>query len=105
MLLHPHVNLNANDDDDLSMKKLAYVEIKMQISCSTTVQLISAFVFAILIVQALKYLNLKFQACTYLLCLCQTWLETSKANFLMSLLSQLRSFSKVMGQSGLSKQC
>ena len=35
---------------------------KTQISCAVTAQLISAFVFAIRIVQSLYYLNPKFQA-------------------------------------------
>ena len=38
-----------------------------QISCAVTAQLISAFVFAIRIVQSLYYLNPKFQASSHLL--------------------------------------
>ena len=44
-----------------------YAKTKMQISCAVTAQLISAFVFAIQIVQSLHYLNPKFQASSYLL--------------------------------------
>ena len=40
---------------------------KTQISCAVTAQLISAFVFAILIAQSLYYLNPKFQASSHLL--------------------------------------
>ena len=40
----------------------AYAKIKTQISCPVTAKLISAFVFAIRIVQSLNYLNPKFQA-------------------------------------------
>ena len=40
----------------------AYTKTKTQISCAVTAQLISAFVFAIRIVQSLFYLNPKFQA-------------------------------------------
>ena len=48
----------------LVMRKLdfAYAKTKMQISCSVTAQLISAFVFATLVVQFLFFLDLKFQA-------------------------------------------
>ena len=45
----------------------AYAKTKTQISCAVTSQLISAFVFAIRLVQALFYLNPKFQASSYLL--------------------------------------
>ena len=45
----------------------AYAKTKTQISCAVTAQLISAFVFAIQIVQSLYYLNLKFQASSHLL--------------------------------------
>ena len=45
----------------------AYAKTKTQISCAVTAQLISAFVFAIRIVQSLKYLNPKFQASSHLL--------------------------------------
>ena len=38
----------------------------MQISCAVTAELISAFVFAIRIVQSLFYLNTKFQAPSHL---------------------------------------
>ena len=40
---------------------------KTQISCTVSAQLISAFVFAIRIVQFLYYLNPKFQAFSHLL--------------------------------------
>ena len=40
---------------------------KTQISCAVTAQLISAFVFAIRIVQSLYYLNPNFQAAKHLL--------------------------------------
>ena len=40
----------------------AYAKTKTQISVAVTVKLISAFVFATLIVQSLYFLNLKFQA-------------------------------------------
>ena len=45
----------------------AYAKTKAQISCAVTAQLISAFVFAIRIIQSLYYLNLKFQASSHLL--------------------------------------
>ena len=41
---------------------LAYAKTKVHISFADTAQLISAFVFATLIVQSLYFLNLKFQA-------------------------------------------
>ena len=43
-------------------KNFAYVKIKMQISFAVTAKLISAFIFATLIVQFLFFLNLKFPA-------------------------------------------
>ena len=46
---------------------LAYEKTKTQISCAVTAQLISTFVFATLIVRFFFFLNLKFQACSYLL--------------------------------------
>ena len=45
----------------------AYVKTKTQISFAATAKLISAFVFALRIVQFLYYLNLKFQASSRLL--------------------------------------
>ena len=42
-------------------------EKKAQISCAVTAQLISAFVFATQIIQSLFFLNLNFQASSYLL--------------------------------------
>ena len=45
----------------------AYAKTKTQISFAVTAKLISAFVFAIRIVQSLYYLNLKFQASSHLL--------------------------------------
>ena len=45
----------------------AYAKTKTQISCAVTAQLISAFVFAMRIVQSLFYLNPKFQASSHLL--------------------------------------
>ena len=45
---------------------------KAQISCAVIAQLISAFVFAILIVPSLFFLNLKFQAFSLLLRLYRT---------------------------------
>ena len=45
----------------------AYAKTKTQISFAVTAKLISAFVFAIQIVQSLYYLNPKFQASNYLL--------------------------------------
>ena len=44
-----------------------YAKTKTQISCAVTAQLISAFVFAIRIVQSLYYLNPKFKASSHLL--------------------------------------
>ena len=66
--------------------------MRKQISCTLFVQLNSAFVFTIyiyIVVQSLYFLNLKFQASSYLLwlysrVLCQTWSKTSC--FLMTLL-------------------
>ena len=48
------------------------MKTKKQISCAVLAQLISAFVFAIRIVQSLYYLNSKFQASSHLL-----WLHSS----------------------------
>ena len=48
-------------------KTTCICETKTQISFAVTAKLISAFVFAIRIVQFLFYLNLKFQASSYLL--------------------------------------
>ena len=48
----------------------AYAKTKTQISFAVTAKLISAFVFAIRIVQFLFYVNTKFQASRYLLSLC-----------------------------------
>ena len=45
----------------------AYAKTKTQISCTVTAQLISAYVFAVQIVQPLYYLNPKFQASSRLL--------------------------------------
>ena len=45
----------------------AYAKTKTQISFAVTAKLISAFVFAIRIVQSLFYLNPKFQASSHLL--------------------------------------
>ena len=45
----------------------AYAKTKTQISFAITAKLISAFVFAIRIVQSLYYLNPKFQASSHLL--------------------------------------
>ena len=45
----------------------AYAKTKTQISSAVTEKLISAFVFAIQIVQSLYYLNTKFQAFSHLL--------------------------------------
>ena len=62
--------------------------LHMRISCAVTVQLISAFVFTIQIVQSLFYLNPKFQASIHLLWLimqpdlCRTWSYTPKTGFL-----------------------
>ena len=44
-----------------------YAKTKTQISCAVTAQLISAFVFALRIVQSLYFLNPKFKASSYLL--------------------------------------
>ena len=44
-----------------------YAKTKMQISCTVTAQLISAFVFATQIVQSLYFLNPKIQAPSHLL--------------------------------------
>ena len=65
MLLSGQFRLN----ESLVMRKLAfaYAKTKTQISCAVTAQLISAFVFAIRIVQSLFYLNPKFQASNHLL--------------------------------------
>ena len=46
---------------------IAYAKTKTQISCAVTAQLISAFVFAMWIVQSLHYRNPKFQASSHLL--------------------------------------
>ena len=45
----------------------AFAKTKTQISCAVTAQLISAFVFAIRIVQSLYFLNPKFQASSRLM--------------------------------------
>ena len=52
------------------MRKTGFLhkrKTKTQISCAVTAQLISAFVFATRIIQALYYLNPKFQASSHLL--------------------------------------
>ena len=51
------------------MRKPAFFicKTKTQINCAVTAQLISAFVFAIRIVQSLYYLHPKFQASIHLL--------------------------------------
>ena len=61
--------LPGKNNKSLVMRKpaFAYAKTKPQISCAVTVQLISAFVFAIRIVQFLYYLNPKFQASGHLL--------------------------------------
>ena len=46
---------------------LHHAKTKTQISCAVTAQLISAFVFAIRIVQSIYNLNPKFQASSHLL--------------------------------------
>ena len=46
-----------------------YAETKMQISCTVAMQLISALVFPIRIVQSLYYINPKFQASSHLILL------------------------------------
>ena len=57
----------------LVMRKpaFAYAKTKTQISCAVTTELISAFVFAIKIVQFLNFLNPQFQVSSHLL-----WLYT-----------------------------
>ena len=56
----------------LVMRKpaFAYAKTKTQISCAVTAQVISAFVFAIRLVQSLYSLNPKFQTSSHLLWLC-----------------------------------
>ena len=76
-LLTGMLNLNTNKDHSLDFALfeprhektgfLQYAETKTQISCAVTAQLISAFVFAIRIVQSLYFLNAKFQASSRLL--------------------------------------
>ena len=63
------VLLRAYNYTSLVVRKpdFPYAKTKTQISCAVTAQLISAFVFAIQIVQSLYYLNLKFQASSHLL--------------------------------------
>ena len=51
----------------------AYAKTKTQISFAVTAKLISIFVFATQIMQSLYFLNLKFQASSYLL-----WLYTAR---------------------------
>ena len=73
----------------LIMRKPAFCicENKALNSCAVTAQLISAFVFAIQIVQSLYYLNPKFQASSHASSVavqpgfCQTWSETPKTGF------------------------
>ena len=48
-------------------EKTAYAKRKTQIGFAVTAKLISAFVFAIRIVQSLSYLKSKFQASSYLM--------------------------------------
>ena len=57
---------------NLSLENLlfAYAKTMAQISCEFTTQLISAFVFATVIVQFLYFLNPKVQAFSHLLWLC-----------------------------------
>ena len=54
----------------LRKRLFAYAKTKTQISFAVTAKLISAFVFAIRIVQFLFYINTKFQASSHLLSLC-----------------------------------
>ena len=51
----------------------AYAKTKAQINCAVTAQLISAFIFATLIVQFLFYLKPNFQASSFLLRLYRTF--------------------------------
>ena len=62
-------------------------ETKMKINCAVITQLINTFVLATEIVQSLFFLNLKSHASMHFLCLCWTLSETSKTDFLMSLLT------------------
>ena len=58
-----------------------YAKTKTQISLAVTAKLISAFVFAIWIVEYLFFLNTKFQASSHQVAvrpgLCQTWSEST----------------------------
>ena len=69
---------------------LAHAKTKAQISCAVNAQLISAFVFAIQMVQSLFFPNPKFQVSFYLSSvavqsgLCQICPETPKTGFLMT---------------------
>ena len=64
-----HATIASYSHMSLAMRKpdFAYAKTKAQISFAVTVKLISAFVFATLIVQSLFYLNPKFQASSHLL--------------------------------------
>ena len=61
------ISLSRNEPRCEKTGFFAYAETKTQISCAVTVQLISAFVFALRIVQSLYYLNPKFQASSHIL--------------------------------------
>ena len=64
----PVSDQRVNDMSRVMRKPVfAYAKTKTQISCAVTAQLISAFVFAIRIVQSLYYINPKFQASGHLL--------------------------------------
>ena len=67
VLIVPVVLLNVSLREN---RLFAYAKLKTQISCAVIAQLISAFVFAIRIVQSLFFLNPKFQASSHLLWLC-----------------------------------
>ena len=62
--------LKANMSRVVRKRIFAYAKTKTQISFAVTAKLISAFVFAIRLVQFLFKLNTKFQASSHLLSLC-----------------------------------
>ena len=75
-------------------KESVYAKIKSQISKAVTAQLISAFVFAIQIVQSLIFYDLKFQAFNHLL-----WLHRPIcARFVSDLVGDPNCFSHAKAQ-------
>ena len=70
--MRAHVVLNEPRYEKTGFLHIRKQKRRTQISCAVTAQLISAFDFAVRIVQSLYYLNPKFQASSHLM-----WLYSS----------------------------